>query len=606
MPTIEIPLTTYSVRQSKPNTKFGSPAHLPITANTGHVNRILARVPLDRVPLDATITAATLRFLSDRTSAGNKVTRVYPITGSWTSAVTWNSQPSIGALIQSITKNGPLVNEAWDFDLTTWAGTRSRLGLRIDTTSDPGHWLRGSAGATGKPVLIVAYTVPSDSPGDLVPNGGSVSVGAPYLTYAGAEDMTLQQVRFSTDGTVPNVTYTSGWLNATTGIYDPAADPGANPTLANGGAGIYWQVRTDGASGLSEWSPWAYYEYDALPTVTVINPGATSPDGSPTLSWTVSTNQSAWRASYYEGTTLIDSHPWANETAVRDWIPGKSIKVPGGAGRFELEVRDQITPRRASYLNPDTVKVTHNFSTTLAGAAATIDTITYALDDPIPIISGTRVAGTPDEVALIRDDVAVPLWDPDTGDSYAMWAPGAIFFTGQAFDIPDYTADPFHEHTWSIRTRTGGTTVSAEGPTITRTPVTADVWLVDPRTGDSVRVLGYGGLPVIEQTTEEQSILHTPINGGLIVEPKRRRIIRTTRSGTMTGAVLGDDETLLDDWANADSGTKYRLVFGKVNWSVILGDYSPQDVFYPEGVDCEAGETRVLIALNWWQRLADR
>lgn len=52
MPTKTLPLTTYSVRQNKPNQQFGSPARLPIQDGE---SQVFARVPLDKVPLGATI-----------------------------------------------------------------------------------------------------------------------------------------------------------------------------------------------------------------------------------------------------------------------------------------------------------------------------------------------------------------------------------------------------------------------------------------------------------------------------------------------------------------------------------------------------------------------
>jgi hypothetical protein len=77
--------------------------------------------------------------------------------------------------------------------------------------------------------------------------------------------------------------------------------------------------------------------------------------------------------------------------------------------------------------------------------------------------------------------------------------------------------------------------------------------------------------------------------------------MRTTRSGTVVGVVMNDDEQLLEDWVLGDSGLRYRLIFGKVNWSIIFGDYSPADTFY---ADC-CGPDRLLVNLNWWERLDD-
>jgi hypothetical protein len=109
---------------------------------------------------------------------------------------------------------------------------------------------------------------------------------------------------------------------------------------------------------------------------------------------------------------------------------------------------------------------------------------------------------------------------------------------------------------------------------------------------------------VVSQVTEEGSVLHTPVHGNLVVEQVRRRLMRTTRSGGIEGLVLNGDEDTLGKWALADSSLRYRLIFGKVNWPIIFGDYSPTDVFYTHP-DPECDDTLVLILLNWWERLAD-
>lgn len=597
--TVEIPLTTYSIRSAKPNQKYGSPAAIPLTLNA---SRILGSVSLDKVPADATITSAVLRVYSDRASAGSKNLRVQNITGTWNSSTVWGTGggPAVGGVLDSEDIVAPVAGQPWNLDVTTWAQTRSRKGLRIESTSSPGHYVRGSSAAALKPVLIVTYTAVPATPRTLVPNAvdGVVSVAAPILTYTGEPGMTQQKIEFSNDGIA--VSYTYGFAAATSGYYDPALDPGANPVLVDGGAGVYWRATTNGPDGQSLPSPWAYYEFVSLPVVAITNPGATATDGSPPLTWTVSTSQEAFKAEFVSNGSTVDSTLWRNEQPTRTWTPGKSIGVPGVVGTFNLEVQDQVPNRIEAVGAPTTVKVSQTFTTTLVGAGTAVDTLVYAYVEPIVTLTGTRLAGTPDEVMLVRDGVAVPLWDAN-GDVWSDWAPGASFFVGTAFTLPDYTAPPKTEHTWAVRTRTGGVTVSAEGPTVTATPYTPSVWLVDPRTGDTVDVCGYEANSVVEQNTEESAILHVPINNGLVVEPKRRRVIRTTRSGSLAGTVMAAYEDTLLGWVEDDSGLKYRLIFGKVNWPVILGDYSPSDVFY--GSVCSPD--RVLAALNWWQRLTD-
>jgi hypothetical protein len=222
-------------------------------------------------------------------------------------------------------------------------------------------------------------------------------------------------------------------------------------------------------------------------------------------------------------------------------------------------------------------------------------------NDPIPVFRGTRTQGIPDENSLYRDNVQVDIWDPETGVNYK-WAPGSVFFPDivNFANIADFTADLRHEHTWRVKVRNAGI-VDGDGPTVTAKLWTQSVWIVDPTDGRKIEIFGAGDVPTVEQETQEGAILHAPVHGDLRIEVVRRRLMRTTRAGSVTGLVFDQDEQTLDDWTRADSGRKYRLIFGKVNMSVIIGDYSPVDDFYSEN----CGPDRLLISFNWWERLSN-
>lgn len=596
MPTVKIPVTTYSVRETNPGHKYGSPAENPLRSGGVGDAWVLCRVPVDKVPEDATITSATLKFWTSQAETGSITMRVYPNTEPWKSSVSWNTRPARDAVIDTDAHTNPAKNTLYQFDILSWVLDRSRYGLSVDISTTPAAHVHGSSASVNQPVLIVEYTVLPEAPSNLVPDGGAVSVSTPVLAFESEEDISQLAIQFSDDGTVSGIVYDSGWLTRADGRYDPADDPGSNPSLSSGEE-IWWRARTNGPGGTSPWSGWATYSYEPLENPVIVNPPSTTDDGTPTLTWTI-TNQTSWKAEFWSDTKLLDSTAWDEDSATRDWIPNRGIKVPGGAGRFVLKVRDDVVPRVASEGAPVIGSDEQEFTTVLSGAGTAINTLSVALDGPVPVLSGNRSLGTPDEVALVRDGEIVPLWDAD-GDPHR-WAPAVDFFTGGNFVLPDYTAPPRSEHTWSVRTR-ASSVVSALGPTVTETLWVPSVWLVDPETGNRVEIQGYNDTPVIEQTTAEASILHVPIQGDLIVEPVRRRLVRTTRSGSISGVVLNDDEDQLDSWVNRGSNRRYRLIFGKVNWLVIIGDYNPSDVFYSD----ECSDERVLITLNWWERLAD-
>lgn len=595
--TIDLPISTYRISSSPNGRKWGSPAALPLATT----HRALAKVPLDRVPKDATITLAELHVFAERPDANGGNIRVTAPTQSWKSSVTWPG-PNVGAVLATTTPGSLVDRQEIVLAVTAWATTRSRNGLRIEssTVAPSGVWIAGSSASRDKPFVRITYTIPPDVPGNLVPDGGSVSVAAPILTYAGDDQMVQQQVQFSNDGITP--TYTSAWLAATEGRYDPADDPGANPVLADGGAGIYWRVKTNGPDGESAWSEWAYYEYDVLLNATLDNPGAVTADGSPPVQWTVTSGaQTSFKAEFHEGSTVVDQSTWTNEPATREWQPGKAIKVPGHTGKITLRLRDAVVPRVAAEGAPAELVLTQTFVTTLAGEETAVSGLAATFDDPVVTLTGSVSSLiSPDQIGLFRDGVQVPIWNAD-GEGF-LWAPIGDFVDGSDdFVIKDFTAPLRGTHTWQVYVQGAGVE-PVTGPEATLALRTRSIWVVDPRTGDKIEIVGVNGVPAIEQETVEQSVLHVPVNGGLKVEPKRRRLSRLTRNGTAEGAVMNEHEAILNGWADGDSGLKYRLVFGKVNWPVIIGDYDPADVeAYPDA----CGPDRVMVKFNWWQRLAD-
>jgi hypothetical protein len=591
MSQVSIPVTTYLTRENRPGRAYGSPGVLPLWYSETNV---FARVSLGRVPPDATITSAVLSLTTASAASGGATVIAAGVTEPWRASVTWSNRPSAGAALDTVTIADPPADAAYDLDVTPWAVGRPRDGLKITTSStSPVVRLNGSSAADGQPRLVVDYVVTPDTPANLRPDGGAASVEKPTLTYVGDEDMVSQRVQYSLDGGA-TVAFDTGdaFLPATEGRYVPAA--GA-PSAA--GATVSWRVRVKNGDATSDWSPWADYTYAALPAVAIVSPPAETPDGSPPLQWTA-TAQESWKVDFYRGTTLLDSSKgWRDNAATRDWTPSRSVPVPGGRGRFVLRVRDGVD-RASAAGAPTEAVVEREFVTELAGTAAAVDSLSLSWDGPVAVISGTRDEGVPDEVSLLRDGVQVPLWDSE-GDP-AMRQPGNEFFSGTAFEVRDYTAPPRGAHTWKVVAWTNGSP-STGNPGVTQTRFEDSVWLVNPRTGEKVAVYGEGDVPTVEQVVTENSVLHVPVSGARVVEPVRRRLVRTTRSGSIEGVVLNADGEVLDAWTAAPSGDKYRLVFGRVNWSVILGDYSPSDKFYD---DLQTPD-RLGVAMNWWERLAD-
>lgn len=596
MPQIVLPLTTYLIKENRPAYPIGSPAVLTLQAPASAEHRVLIRVPIDKIPTDAVVTSAVANFWTAAAKSGSSPIRIRDLNDRWKSSVTWEKRPPLGSILTTTTLTAPAKDVLYSFPVTDWVNSRKRDGLALDTTITTTIKLRGSSAAINKPVMVVDYYVPNSQPVNLSPQGGAVSVPTPVLTYTGDEDMDHQQIQYSSDGTVAGITFDTGSIPASTGRYVPA---GGAPVLA-AGASTYWRVQTSGGGGTSAWSPWVSYSYEPIVDPVITNPPSTTDDGSPTLTWTVA-DQVSWQAELHQGSTVLAKSKWDEDSAARDWTPSAGVPVPDGNGILVLRTTDSVTPRVAAEGAPIYAEVTKEFTTVLGDGSPGITNLAVGFDEPIPVITGTRALGVPDEIALVRDGKMVTLWDMDGVPR--KWIPAAEFFTGTDFALADYTANPRQEHTWSVLTRINGT-ASGVGDSVSGLFVTGSVWMVDPRTGIQIEILGDNGVPVVSQSTEEGSVLHTPVHGDLVVESVRRRLMRTTRAGGVEGLVLNADEGTLGEWALSDSALRYRLIFGKINWSIIFGDYSPTDVFYTHP-DPQCDDTVVLIAFNWWERLAD-
>ena len=587
MTVVEIPVACYSIREQKGNSRYGATSVLPLQAARMRAECMFS---LASIPAEATITSAIFKVYLARDEVGETSVNLYELTEPWTSSVTWNNQPYATAE-RAIYFTDPPQFTVYAFEVTAYVATRPQHGFMISTREGAKRrFIYGSTNGSYQPVLEVTYTEGALTPSNLTPDGGAVSVPKPTLTYAGDPEMTAQRIEARKGAT----TFDSGWVLATQGLYVP---PAGYPA-ADGGVPVEWRASVRTPEGDSDASPWASYTYAALPTADIINPGATSPDGTPTLQWTAS-EQSQWGAFLYEGSRLIEWSGWRNEPLTRDWMPSKGVSVPGGNGNFVLLIRDD-TLRVAATGAPTEARVEQAFETVLDGSGAGVSNLAVTWDDPTPVLTGDRPEGIPDEVSVIRDGKQVLLWDP------ADWSvgprmPGAVFFTGTAFEIPDYTANARTSHDWQVIAWTNGVP-SFVNPIVTAKFTTPEVWLINPRTGVKVSIQGIGGEPAVDQEVEEAAVVHTPITGGPVVESVRRRLVRSTRFGSVVGTVQNGAEEILDEWSASPPGSKYRLVFGKVNWSVIIGDYSPTDVFYPSG---DNGPSRLAISFNWWERLSD-
>jgi hypothetical protein len=170
-------------------------------------------------------------------------------------------------------------------------------------------------------------------------------------------------------------------------------------------------------------------------------------------------------------------------------------------------------------------------------------------------------------VALDRDGREVARYP---GPSVMVAAPGG----GYDATVTDIGARMNREHTWSLRPVTDNKK-GPVGATATAVPRCQGVWLYN---ADKEPVVLWN-TDAGDHTQAETAVVHQPLGSNLTQPPVRRRLVRATTAGTISGLIteIGDWPSLvmeqrLRDWAEEDAGDVYTLIFGNFAAEVIIGD----------------------------------
>lgn len=563
MPTTRLGITVYSVQTVRENHAYGS---------------ILAQAPLDfgaaaalldisvppSIPKNATVTSAKIWVAQYGAWAGTNILTVLRHLAAFTYKVTWDNRPAATTTDSRSKTNSP-AGTWWSFDVTgdlqaIIAGTRKDYGWRLSTDSTVQQKIRTHRAATLRPYLELTYQVPSKVPTSLAPQGGAVSVEAPVLTFTCGDDTTAVQVQVDpfSDGVAPE--FDSGEVAATAGVLDLADTAYAG--LADGDA-TTWRARAKSASGWGAWSAWVSFSREDLETAALTSPIATPADGTPPFEWTFTGTQTAWQATLLsdDGKILDDSGLVSGADTA--WTPSKGLKATGDSGIARVRLYDDVL-RIATSGVPIYAEDTVDFTVTFDGTVDPLDTLVAATVANVPgvVLTGTRAVGVPDEVAIFRDGIQVARM------------PGTDAFTGTDFAYTDYSAPLGVEVTYRVAP-IENSAVASGGPTDTAMASSAGVWLINPATG-VMAVLwdrDEGSWDAADLATVHQPIAED-------APPVRRRLRRGVLAGTMSGRIvdgLGFDaeDTLaaLEEFAEADAGTLYRLIAGSLNAEVIAGDF---------------------------------
>lgn len=408
MPQAIILGTAVSIQAKRPTTRYGVINPMPIDQAMAVM---LLRTSLTRIPRRATITRARLRIAQHRATDGGRTMRVRRITSTWGTKTTWRTRPSTSSIIDQVNQGASPMSTRWVFDVTSEVqqyvnGTLENRGWEISMEQTYALTFRGTPADSRPPDIVIDYAVTPDQPTNLHPASGEISVPNPTLTFDADDEITALRVQIDPEANEDAPAWGSGTIAATGGLLDLADPDGLlsvpYPGLAEN-ATTYWRVRQRNAAGWSEWSEWAQMTRTPVGALTITQPpsGEIS-DPTPTIGWTFTGTQTAWRARLLDddGDQLSSSGTTVGTDDL--WRPRTGFTREGQTGYIVVDVWDD-TDRVATPDQPEYVTTTLPVTFTPDGTVDPVDQLEAVQLDASPdvTIRGSR-AVIPDTLNLYR------------------------------------------------------------------------------------------------------------------------------------------------------------------------------------------------------------
>ena len=594
-------LSAYSVQAAKSTTAFGQLAVIPLRVSAAGM---MTQVSLAGIPKNATITNAFVRVNIAQTLTGSWTASVYRRTDPWPGSVTWANRGTLSSAVGSKTVAAPKKGAAFDIPVTSTiqqmvAGTLTNRGLYVTlaTASGSNIGFYGPKAAGGRPALYVTYTVPAAAPTNLEPSDAVVADPTPTLLFN--TDLSILSLQVQADpaanGTTP--AFDSGEVVATAGLLDLGA--ASFVPLANG-ASTMWRARQKTDGGWSPWSGWVPFTYATRPNLTITSPTGTPDvngripvqDGTPPVVWAFTGTQVAWRARLIDDTGKVLSDSSRVAGADTTWTPPVGLTADGLTGVLEVTVWDNSNRAAVEGQPAENIAQLEVVLTPDATQAAfTGTTATHTGWEPVVTVTGHRTA-IPDEVALDRDGREVARYP---GPSVMVAAPGGGFNA----TVTDIGARMNRDHTWSLRPITNAKK-GPVGAVAHDVPRCQGVWLYNADKEPVVLWSTEAG----DHTQPETAVVHQPLGANLTQPPVRRRLVRATTAGAVSGLITEIldwpalvMEQRLRDWAEDDAGATYTLIFGNYAGSVIIGDVTFSEVSPGRDPD---GNPELKVSYNYW------
>lgn len=589
MATVKLTASFTSVQASKPSTSFYALARTPIKVDT---KEVLTRVDvLAKIPVGSLITSATYRVAQDDDWSGSITMALRRNLVAWYGNDTWNTKPSVVSTpTDSTTEVDTTKFNYWEFDVTSDVqGWISRTvpynwGWTLRTSSSTLHYLRGRKATSHQPHVVIEYEPPAKTPTNLSPQGGAVSVADPVLTFQSSDSMTALQVQIDPAADAGSPDFDSGEVAATGGYLDLADTAYAG--LVDG-ATTYWRARAKSGAGWSAWSTWVSFSRSDLDTVTLTAPATTTADTTPPFTWTFGGTQTAWQADLI----LVSPRRLLRSSGLRSGADNDWTATPLVGDYFGqlLEARVRVwddvtriaTPGAPTY-SEDTVQFTAGFTTDVDP----MDTLAATQTAPSPgiVLTGTRAAGIPDEVAIFHD-----------GELVARMDGADVFTTATDFEFTDWWARMGREVVISVVAIVNGE-FADESPEATLTPTCSGLWLVEPASGTAAVLWDKDAG---EWTRNDVATEHLAVTGQIV----RRRLANPPRSGSISGQILDIPNMTADsvlaafeEFVTFDASTTYRLIAGQMNLSVLAGNF----LTVPTPNENTGNEVRSRGQFSWW------
>jgi hypothetical protein len=594
-------LSAYAIQSAKPTTAFGLLALIPVRlAQAG----MMTQVSLAGIPKNATITNAFVRVNIAEPHTGDWTVSVYRRLDSWPRNVAWGNRGALTSAVGSKVVTAPKKGAAFDIPVTSTiqemvSGTVPNRGFYITLANSSDSFVKfyGPKAGGGRPALYVTYSVPPAAPTNLEPSDATVADSAPTLLFNTDSSILSLQVQAdpAADGTTPD--FDSGEVVATAGLLDLA---GTSFTPLAADASTMWRARQKTGGGWSAWSGWVPFTYSVRPDLTITSPTGTPDvngripvaDGTPPVVWSFTGTQVAWRGRLIDdtGKVLADSSRIAGTDTT--WMPPAGFTADDDTGVLEITVwdnSDRAAVEGQPVENIDQLEIV--LTPDGAQEAFTGTAATFPGWEPIVTVTGHRSA-IPDEVALDRDGREVARY-PGTE---VMVAAG-----GGGFDatVTDVGSRMNREHTWSLRPVTNGDK-GPVGATATAVPRCQGVWLYNSEKEPVVLWSTEAG----DHTQAETAVVHQPLGANLTQPPVRRRLVRATTAGAISGLITEIldwpalvMEQRLRDWSEDDAGAVYTLIFGNYAGAVIIGDVTFSEPSPGRDPD---GNPEVRVSFNYW------